>query len=56
VEAKYAGGSVPRPPHWSGFRLVPARIEFWTGKESRLHERELFTRTDKDWQLGLLNP
>ena len=56
VEAKYAGSSVPRPPHWSGFRLIPARIEFWTGKESRLHERELFTRSGKDWHLGLLNP
>jgi len=47
---------VPRPPHWSGFRIVPDRIEFWKGMPSRLHVRNVYTRQGHGWTTGLLNP
>lgn len=57
-EKQFADGSVPRPPHWSGWRLIPTRIEFWVNSDARLHEREVYTRaTPHDaWQFGLLYP
>jgi pyridoxamine 5'-phosphate oxidase len=56
MEARFAGGEVPRPPHWSGFRVAPERIELWQDREHRLHERRLFTRTADGWTEGLLYP
>lgn len=56
VSARFAGGRVPRPPHWSGFRVLPDRIEFWQDREHRLHERRLFTRDGDRWSEGLLYP
>jgi pyridoxamine 5'-phosphate oxidase len=55
-EAKFAGVPVPRPPHWSGFRLVPERIEFWISQPSRLHVRHLYTRDDAHWKIETLYP
>lgn len=55
-EKKFDGAAVPRPPHWSGFRLAPETIEFWKGKASRLHERQLYTRDGDGWRVQLLYP
>jgi len=54
--AKYPVGTVPRPPHWSGFRIVPHRIEFWKDKPFRLHERRQFNKTEDGWTKAILYP
>jgi pyridoxamine 5'-phosphate oxidase len=56
VEARFAGGEVPRPPHWGGFVLRPFAIELWRGQPNRLHERRLFRWRDGAWSLELLAP
>jgi pyridoxamine 5'-phosphate oxidase len=55
--ARYAVGEIPRPGHWSGFRIVPQTIEFWHDRPFRLHDRIMFTRTDAGvWENTRLYP
>jgi len=56
MDAKFAGGDVPRPPHWSGWCLNPSRIEFLELSQVRLHVRELYQLQHGVWQHGLLYP
>ena len=53
---RFATGSVPRPPHWSGFRVVPHTIEFWHERPFRHHDRQRFTRNGEGWQQEWLYP
>lgn len=53
---QFAGGPIPRPAHWSGFRLIPSRIEFWSARPFRLNERIVYERVRGRWSKGLLYP
>jgi len=56
VDGEFAEREVPRPPNWSGFRIVPSEIEFWRDGEFRLHDRFRFTREGASWQVERLYP
>jgi pyridoxamine 5'-phosphate oxidase len=56
-EAKYPGEDIPRPPHWSGYRVIPETFEFWQNMPYRLHDRTVYTRAaNGGWMVGKLFP
>jgi pyridoxamine 5'-phosphate oxidase len=55
MEARH-GENPPRPPNWGGYRLAPTAIEFWQGRENRLHDRLLYTRHGAHWKIERLSP
>jgi pyridoxamine 5'-phosphate oxidase len=55
-EKKYEAGEVPRPPYWGGFRLIPERMEFWQGRQSRLHDRLVYEKSGSQWTIKRLAP
>ena len=55
VEDRFPG-DVPRPPHWGGYRIVPARIELWRNRTDRVHDRVRYTRTGDGWRIERLSP
>lgn len=57
LEATYKDRTVPRPPHWGGYRIIPVEIEFWQGRADRLHDRFVYRlREPKDWIIERLSP
>jgi len=56
MKAKFKDGNIPLPDFWGGYRLIPESIEFWQGRESRLHDRILYTRETDGWRIERLAP
>jgi pyridoxamine 5'-phosphate oxidase len=56
VKQRFAGGEVPLPPYWGGYRVWPEEIEFWQGRENRLHDRIRYLRNGERWRVERLSP
>jgi pyridoxamine 5'-phosphate oxidase len=56
LAGQLGGGEVSRPKHWGGYLLRPSEIEFWQGREGRMHDRLVYTRRGDDWQIARLAP
>jgi pyridoxamine 5'-phosphate oxidase len=56
IEKRFEGVPVPRPPFWGGFRLVPERVEFWQGRQNRLHDRLRYEKDGASWRIERLAP
>jgi len=56
LETEYEGREIPRPPFWGGYRVEPETIEFWQGRENRLHDRLVYSRRKEGWNIARLQP
>jgi pyridoxamine 5'-phosphate oxidase len=56
VVEKYKDQTIPKPPHWGGYKVIPTLIEFWQGRASRLHDRILYTKVGEKWKIERLAP
>ncbi len=56
MKRRFADGKIPLPSFWGGFRVVPREVEFWQGRENRLHDRFLFARCESGWSIERLAP
>jgi pyridoxamine 5'-phosphate oxidase len=56
VKEKFKSGDIPLPDFWGGYRIIPQKIEFWQGRESRLHDRILYTKSKDGWSISRLAP
>ena len=56
IKEKFKSGDVPLPDFWGGYRITPQKIEFWQGRESRLHDRILYTKEQDSWKISRLAP
>ena len=56
MKNKFSKGEVPLPDFWGGYRVIPDSIEFWQGRESRLHDRFIYQRSDNGWNISRLSP
>jgi len=56
MKNKFSKGDVPLPNFWGGYRVIPESIEFWQGRESRLHDRFIYQRLGNDWNISRLSP